>query len=334
MIFNLFFFFLCEFFSKLGCSYNNEINLNMNQKLRRLDSNNNIYNYNFNDIIIHKNLSVGEVNEELLYYSNKYVFNFNKLDIKNNSLYFHFYPLDDCHIKISSNNALVKIENKSNYNNFLFYTQVNSGNKLDSISYKIEPINYLNKDSNSICHLIINSFNNSNNNNNNNFPSLNLAEKSLTFLHFDKYLKKIRLFYNLPKEKNESIVFSFFIKDKVKFNVAFGQKSLNKTISYIDKFIIKKDSIPRNTNNISILLTLKEEDKISDVIVSVIGDNSAFYYLQRNFLNLEFILSEEKTQYYIMEVYKNEEGEIMLHDKRKNGKLVSKIFNMKRDFPI
>jgi hypothetical protein len=33
-----------------------------------------------------------------------------------------------------------------------------------------------------------------------------------------------------------------------------------------------------------------------------------------------------------MEVYKNEEGEIMLHDKRKNGKLVSKIFNEDR-FP-
>ena len=31
-----------------------------------------------------------------------------------------------------------------------------------------------------------------------------------------------------------------------------------------------------------------------------------------------------------MEVYKNEEGEIMLHDKRKNGKLTSIIFNKKR----
>ena len=107
---------------------------------------------------------------------------------------------------------------------------------------------------------------------------------------------------------------------------------MNKTISYIDKFIIKKDLIPINTNIISILLTLKEEDKVSDVIVRVIGDNSTFYYLQRNFLNLEFILSEEKTQYFFMEVYKDEEGEIMLHDKRKNGKLASIIFNQER-FP-
>ena len=100
---------------------------------------------------------------------------------------------------------------------------------------------------------------------------------------------------------------------------------MSKNISYIDKFIITKNI----SENISILLTLKEEDKVSDIIVRVIGDNSSFYYLQRNFLNLEFILSEEKTQYYYMKVYKNEEGEIILHDKRKNGKLASIIFNFK-----
>ena len=99
---------------------------------------------------------------------------------------------------------------------------------------------------------------------------------------------------------------------------------MNKTISYIDKLIIKEDLISKK-KNIDILITFKEEDKESDVIVRVIGDNSKLYYLQRNFLNLEFILSEEETQYYYMEVYNNEEGEIMLHDKRKNGKLSSKI---------
>ena len=327
MIINLFFFLLYIFISKLNCLYNNDIaetTLNINKKLGILYSNKNTY-LNFNDEI-KRNLLVGEVYEELLNDSNKYIFNFNKLDIKKNNLYFYFYPLDDCHIKITSNDNLVKIQKEKYYNSYLFYTQINSRKKLYSISYKIEPINYLSKDSNSTCHLIINSFYFSNNN----IPKLNLKEKSSTFLHFDKNLRKIRLFYNLPKEKNESIVFSFFIKDKVKFNVAFEQKYLNKTISYIDKFIITKDLIPKNTNNISILLTLKEEDKVSDVIVRVIGDNSTFYYLQRNFLNLEFILSEENTKYYIMEVYKDEEGEIILHDKRKNGKLVSKIFNQER----
>jgi hypothetical protein len=329
MIINLFFFLLYIFISKLNCLYNNEIRevaLNMNQNLGILNSNNYIY-LNFNDEI-QRNLSVGEVYEELLYNSNKYIFNFNKLDIKNNSLYFHFYPFDDCHIKISSNDTLVKIEEKSYYNNKLFYAQINSSITLYSISYKIEPINYLNKDSNITCHLIINSFYF----NKNNIPKLNLKEKNPTFLHFDKNLKKIRLFYNLQKEEIKPIIFSFFIKDKVKFNVTFGETktSLSKNISYIDKFIIKKNLISKNRNNISILLTLKEEDKESDVIVKVIGDNSKFYYLQRNYLNLEFILSEENTQYYCMEVYKDEEGEIILHDKRKNGKFVSKIFNQER----
>ena len=333
MIFNLVFLFLYTFISELNCLYKNEIkelNLNMKQKLGILDSNNYIYNCNFNDIIINKNFSVGKFHEETLNYSNKYIYNFNGLG-KNNNLYFHFYPLGDCQIKISSNNPSVEIVAKSNYNNNLFYSQINSGNKLKSISYKIEPINYLNKDSNSLCYISINSVKVTNKNNN--IPILNLKEKMPTFLHFNKNLKKIRLYYNLPKEKNESIVFSFFIKDKVKFNVTFEPASLNKTISYIDKFIIKKDLIAKSTNkNISILLTLKEEDKESDVIVRVIGDNSRLYYLERNFLNLEFILSEEKIHYYYMEVYKDEEGEIILHDKRKIGTLASKIYNSK-EFP-
>ena len=230
MIINLFFFFLYIFISKLNCLYNNEIaEVTLNDEIQ-------------------KTLSVGKVYEESLCYSKKYIFNFNKLDNKNNTLYFHFYPLDNCHIKISPNDTSVKIENKSNYNNDLFYTQINPDKILYSISYKIEHSNYLNKDSNSICHLIINSFSKSNSNSNNNIPILNLIEKKPTFLHFDKNLKKIRLFYNLQDMEKKSIVFSFFIKDKVKFNVTFEETGLNKTISYIDKFIIKKKLISNNKN--------------------------------------------------------------------------------------
>ncbi len=71
---------------------------------------------------------------------------------------------------------------------------------------------------------------------------------------------------------------------------------------------------------------MKEENKVWDVIVRVIWDNSTFH-------NLLFILYVDKIQYYIMEVYKNEEREIILYDKRKNGKLIS-ILLIKKDFPI
>ena len=66
MILNLFFFFLYTFISKLNCLYNNneitEVTLNMNQNLSGKS----------------KDLLVGKVYEELLYYSKKYVFKFNK----------------------------------------------------------------------------------------------------------------------------------------------------------------------------------------------------------------------------------------------------------------
>ena len=98
MIF-LLFLFLLSFILKLNCLYNNEIkevNLNMNQNL--IDNS--------------KTLLVGNVYEEFLYYSKKYEFNFNKTTNTNITLYFHFYPLDDCHIIISSNDTSVEIEEK------------------------------------------------------------------------------------------------------------------------------------------------------------------------------------------------------------------------------
>ena len=61
------------------------------------------------------------------------------------------------------------------------------------------------------------------------------------------------------------------------------------------------------------------------MIVKIIQNNSTYFYLQKNQLNLGFIPIEIDYYYYYMEVFKGEEGEIMLFNKRKNGILISKI---------
>ena len=61
------------------------------------------------------------------------------------------------------------------------------------------------------------------------------------------------------------------------------------------------------------------------MIVKVIGDYSTPIYFQKNILNLGFIPSNISNQYYYMEVFKGEYGEIVLNNKRYNGILIYKI---------
>ena len=56
------------------------------------------------------------------------------------------------------------------------------------------------------------------------------------------------------------------------------------------------------------------------MIVKVSGNNSPFY-LQKNILNLGFMPINTFNHYYYMEIFKGEEGEIMLHNKIHNGYL-------------
>ena len=61
------------------------------------------------------------------------------------------------------------------------------------------------------------------------------------------------------------------------------------------------------------------------MITQVIGDYLTPIYFQKNILNLGFIPANVSYQYYYMEVFNGEEGEIMLNNKRYNGILISKL---------
>ena len=70
------------------------------------------------------------------------------------------------------------------------------------------------------------------------------------------------------------------------------------------------------------------------MIIKASGNNSSPFYLQKNSLNLGFIPQNEKCQYYYMKVYKGQEGEILLNNKRWNGMLISQIINKNKNDDI
>ena len=59
----------------------------------------------------------------------------------------------------------------------------------------------------------------------------------------------------------------------------------------------------------------------------VVSNKDTPLILQKKYLNQGFITSNINYQHYYMEIFNGEEGEIMLHDKRQNGKLIARICN-------
>jgi len=176
---------------------------------------------------------------------------------------------------------------------------------------------------NIICPLIINSIKI----HDNTIPELIVNEKDPILFYFRDEVPRLKLIYNHNNnnENENPIIISFFIKEKVKFRIECydGEEKINKTIYYKETILIK----PNSTNNKYNILLIRMDPINSVVINKVSGNNYSPFYLQNNILNSGFIPKNEICQYYYMKIYKGQEGEILLNNKRLNGMLISKIIN-------
>ena len=278
----------------------------------------------FDPEIHNRIIMLNDVQSELIFKEKIYVFNFNQNDNKNEDYedYYliHFYPLD-CHIKIAiennKNNAdIIKI---NNYEYDAFSVKIHKDD-LEEVNIKLKTLITSNDEynKNRTFHLMINSFQN------NDESKLNIKENEPTFLYFNNNLKKIKLFYEINTELTNPIFVSFFIKERVKFKVEIEKTEINKTISYIDGILISKEEISR-LSNVTIIIKILEEEKDAVLISKIEQNYSIPQYLQKNILNLEFIASKISYQYFYMEIFKGEEGQIYLNNKKFEGLLIGKI---------
>ena len=231
----------------------------------------------------------------------------------------HFYPLE-CKIYLTdSKDNIDNIYKISNYNYDAFYALIT----IDNNTFNVKPlINLLNEEINNVTYpLIINSIKIMNNNQ---IPELALNEKEPVLFFFKDKIPNLRLIYNHNNNENPIIV-SFFIKEKTRFRIECndGEEKINKTIYYKETLLIKPNS---SSTQYKILITRIDQIN-STMIIKISGNNSSSFYLQNNILNLGFIPKNQLCQYYYMKVYKGQEGEIILNNKRLNGVLISKIIN-------
>ena len=260
-------------------------------------------------------LNIGKIQTIFLNSSNIYQFYFSKIKVESDLLV-NIYPLD-CPIQISASDESITIENISNYEYDAFFVIIKK-EKINSSYIRIKPlINPLEeKNRKRTYHLIFNSFDKSN-------PQLIFNEKFPTLIYFYSSLEKMKFIYESNNSK-EPVVFSFFIKERNRFNVTISKdENQNRIIAYKDNIIIDPKIV--SYDNIDIFVK-KMDNKNCAMIVKVSGNSSPFY-LQKNNLNLGFMPINTSNHYYYMEVFKGEEGEIMLHNKIHNGHLSFEIIN-------
>ena len=280
-------------------------------------------------------LNPGEVQSIALFKDKIYILDFNTSNYNNeNMLLVQFYPLD-CQIKIFGENINSKkeltIEKTSNYENYVFYTLIKK-DELSNTNIKIKTLidSIKENDKNRTFHLIINSLEYINNTN------LIIKEKEPILLNFNNSLFKVNLLYYLNKEEKYfyPISISFFIKErmKLKISVSYNEnKLIEKNIYYTDRILIDRNLIPKDDSYLKISISIRKNDRKDNAIMiaKIIGDYLTPIYFQKNILNIGFIPSNVSYQYYYMEIFKGEEGEITLNNKRYNGNLLSKLISKK-----
>ncbi len=280
--------------------------------------NNNIQKDNFKENNI---LKPGTSEIRVLNYMKEHYFSFDKNSNYDSDLIVNIFSID-CKIKVDNRENI-----KFNDDTFSFILEKKQLN--DNANIKITPIkdiidgesryNYENRN----CRIIINSiFSNS--------MELNVSKSEPTILFFNESLKKFIIKYEIKNTEEDSfLTFSFIFNEKTNFtinilnnnNTLYVEKKTitNSTNIYFDSTQIKEFE----RKNLAISIEYLDVNPI--LLTFKVIDNNSISLLQKNYLNYGFITSKYLYQYYYMEIYEKEEGEIMLHNKRLNGKLLGFI---------
>ena len=297
-----------------------------------LDNNNanSKINSDIEEQIIYKEFYLNNVQTELLYNEKIYIFNF-PYYYNDKKVMIHFYPLD-CQIKISGENeeGEINLERIDNYEIDAFYAIIES-DQIKSTEFKIKTLINSIEDykNNRTFHLVINSFEYYNKTN------LYIKDIQPTFLYFYD-LDKINLLYKFNGYIDYPISISFFIKERVKFKVTVSKLDkeiitiITTIIGYSDRILIAPCDFPKTPGSNIIISIEKIEQKKGILIAKVVGDYEKPKYFQKNFLNIEFIPGNASYQYYYMEVFKGEEGEIVLNNKKYDGILISDLIQKEK----
>ena len=287
--------------------------------------------YSNEDKVSYKQISInpGKMFSKTISYDDIILLNPNKIKFVDNYYYYiHVFSIN-CEIEInilsdwSTEERKDVVVTKINNNSNTFLIKTESNEKV----IEIKPLNNkLNNNKNEECSLVINTLSSDFN--------LEVKEENPTIFYFEDGLNQIDLLYSYNNIKDKTfIAFQFLFNEKENFEITItGLKTEQKRkISNSYNFFLTKDLFDNENDNIKINI-IKKESKIPVLVTfRVISNEFNPLILQKNYLNYGFITSDNEYQYYYMKIFQGEEGEIMLHDKRSNGKLIGKICHEEKE---
>ena len=244
----------------------------------------------------------------------------------------------NCYFELDFNGSLINQINLDTYTLI-----INSNNNQITIKPLIDVIegqykeNYEQKS----CPLSINSFFIKNDED----PRLKIENKEENWIHlnFNNY-NLLTLIYEIKEVSKDSFLsFPFRINKKSPFSINISYKNDNnliKTINkniydssyiYLDSSFLYFDNEDYEANNtvtggILSIKIIPEVKKDINIIFKIIEKNTISLF-EKDALTFGFLTSKTTFQYYYTEVFKGEEGELMLHNKRLYGILHGKIIN-------
>ncbi len=254
---------------------------------------------------------------------------------KNTNLSFNIKDNENYQINIHSINCNIKIDfdgeimNQININSYSL--KINSTNNNIIIKPVIDIIDGEEKENydNKTCPLSINSINI-------NQPQIKIENKiDSVFFFEDSNFDYLNISYKI-KEKivdnfvalhfqfDENCIFSIDVDFNNKKNIIYKNIE-NSGYIFLNSEILGNSLSDYLNGNLSI--NIKKIDNKNINMRFRIIEKEMVSMLQKNALNYGFVTSKTKYQYYYIDVFEGEEGEIILHNKRLYGELYAKIVN-------
>ena len=270
-----------------------------------------------------KTLEVGHSQTYSIEYKKDTNFLFN---IKDDDTYQVNIHSINCNFEVDFNGEIIKQINTDTYS-----IRINKTNNIiilkpivDTVEGK-ERENYNERK----CHITINSMNE-------NKPEVKIENKEETFFYFESSdSNALNISYEIKEIFSDSFAsLSFQFNEKSNFSINIYNNNEGNLINikskniYNSTYIYLKSDILKKISNakvkLNIIIKKMDDNKAINMFFKVV-EKESISMLQKGALNYGFITTEINYQYFYLEVYDEEEGELMLHNKRFYGILLAKI---------
>jgi len=252
-------------------------------------------------------------------------------DIKDESNYQVNIHSINCNFKLDFEGKIINQINLDTYS-----LKMNSDNKNITIKPLIDTIDGEEKENydKKTCHLSINSIKLEQ-------PEIKIKTKEDSIFYLDSQdLNTLNVSYELKNFSNVSFAALFFqFNEKSNFSINIINNNELNSSPFISKNIYNSTYIFLNSDNlqevlpnesINLNIIIEKNDNNNNKTVNMhfkIIENEMISMLEKDALNYGFMTTQSTYQYYYMEVFQGEEGQIMLHNKRFYGQLIAKIVN-------